>query len=350
MESGLIEIDGSFGEGGGQIVRTACSLAAVTGKACRIFNIRYSRRQPGLRPQHVAGVRALAQLCDAGIEGDQVDSRELLFRPGQIRAHHLMVNVETAGSITLMLQALLPAIVASGKPATIEFEGGGTDTSHAPTFDYFEQVFLWFLRRAGIAAEISVGRRGYYPKGGAAAGFRVASAKLGSIHLIDRGRLERVTLISRASEILARRRVAERQIEGALGVLEGLHVPARSHFEYHFSFSPGSSICVIAEFANTVIGASALGAPGKMAEDVGREAAGDLARQLRDSACLDRYMADQILPYLALGGRGSGATVAEITSHCWTNMGVIERFLDGLFEVADRTIMWAGEAPRPGVT
>ncbi len=259
-----------------------------------------------------------------------------------------MVKVETAGSITLIIQALLPAIVAAKTPVTVEFEGGGTDTSRAPTLDYLEQVFLRLLRRVGVVAEISVARRGYYPKGGAALRFQSGSANLGRIELLERGALRRVTLTSRASEALARRRVAERQIEGALGVLGTLSVPARSDFEYHFSFSPGSSFCAVAEFDNSVIGASSLGAPGKMAEDVGREGAAKLADQLRESACLDRHMADQILPYLALAGDRSAATVSEITSHCRTNMWVIEKFLEGRFEVRERTITWAGPARRGG--
>ncbi len=336
----MVEIDGSYGEGGGQIVRTACSLAALTQSRCRIFNIRQARRQPGLRPQHLASVRALAQLCGGQVEGDEIDSREILFQPGQTTARHLTVKVETAGSITLMLQALLPAVVAARRPMTIEFEGGGTDTARAPTLDYFQHVFLWFLHRIGVVVELTVTRRGYYPRGGAALRVQIAASGLRRIELLDRGPLKKVTLLSQASEILKRRKVAERQIQGALTVLEPGRFPVRSNFEYNFSFSAGSSFCAVAEFAHTVIGSGSLGAIGKLAEDVGKEAANEIMEQLRGPACLDRYMADQILPYLALCGDSSSATVSEITSHCRTNMWVIEKFLDGRFKVNDHTIIW----------
>ncbi len=335
-----VEIDGSYGEGGGQIVRTACSLAALTRKPCRIFNIRQARRQPGLRPQHLASVRALAQLCEGRLEGDRVDSCELLFSPQRIAARDLRLKVETAGSITLMLQALLPAVVAARAPITIEFEGGGTDTARAPTLDYFQQVFLWFLRRMGIEVELNLLSRGYYPRGGAAMRVEVAARKPDRLEFRDRGPLKQVTLFSQAAKVLKLRRVAERQIEGALGVLDALHAPVQSNVEYEPSFSAGSSLCIVAEFANTVIGSDSLGARGKRAEEVGKEAADGFVEQFQGSACLDCHMADQILPYLALAGDRSSATVSEVTTHCQTNMWVIEKFLDGRFEVRDDLIVW----------
>ena len=340
MERVQIEIDGSYGEGGGQIVRTACSFAAVTGKRCRIFNIRQARRTPGLQPQHLASVRALAQICSGQLHGDEIGSRELAFTPHQITTPYLRVNVATAASITLMLQALLPAVLALRAVTTIQFEGGGTDTSRAPTLDYFRHVFLWFLRRIGVDAEVEMIRRGYYPRGGAAIRMKVVARKLDRLELVDRGPLRHVTLFSLASPVLEKRKVAERQITGALGALDSLRVPIRSELEYDLSFSVGSALCIVAEFANTVIGSNSLGAVGKRAEEVGKEAAGDFLREFRSSACLDRHMADQILPYLALGGYSSSATVSEVTSHCRTNMWVIENFLDGRFQVRDHTIVW----------
>lgn len=333
----VVQIDGSYGEGGGQIVRTACSFAAVTQNPCRIFNIRQARRQPGLRPQHLASVHALAQLCAASLEGDTIDSRELLFSPRRIIARDLKVDVATAGSITLMLQALLPAVVHTGAPIMIDFAGGGTDTARAPTLDYFQHVFLWFLKRIGIAVEVEVTRRGYYPRGGAAIRVRIEGRSPHHFELVERGALKQLTLFSQAAAILKTRKVAERQIEAALGVLG---MPARTNLEYAPSYSAGSSICIVAEFENTVIGSSGLGARGKRAEQVGKEAAEEFLGQFQGPACLDRHMADQILPYLALAGDGSSATVCELTSHCRTNMWVIEKFLDGRFEVGDQVITW----------
>jgi len=335
-----LEIDGSYGEGGGQIVRTACSLAALTRKRCRIFNIRQARRQPGLRTQHLASARLLAQLCAGRLEGDEIDSRELLFLPGRVAARHLSLKVETAGSITLILQALLPAVVVARAPFAIDFEGGGTDTSRAPTLDYFEHVFAWFLKQMGINLDLTVVRRGYYPKGGAALSVQMRTRNLKLPKLLGRGPLGQVTVWSQAAQALKPRKVAERQITGALGVLDALNLPIVSKVAYHPSFSPGSSLCIVAEFAHTVIGSSNLGAIGKLAEDVGKEAAVSFAEEFGSLACLDRFMADQIMPYLALAGDGASATVSQVTSHCRTNMWVIEKFLDGRFDLRDHTITW----------
>jgi RNA 3'-phosphate cyclase len=236
---------------------------------------------------------------------------------------------------------LLPAAVAAHTPITISVEGGGTDTARAPTLDYFRYVFLRFLQRMGVPVEVDVVRRGYYPKGGAAVGIRVATGEPRRPELRDRGALKEVTLFSQAAKVLKARKVAERQIEGALSVINALGVPTRSSVEYEPSFSAGSSLCIVAEFANTVIGCDALGARGKWAEEVGREAGAGFMAQFQGSACLDRYMADQILPYLALAGFGSSATVSEVTSHCWTNMWVIEKFLEGRFEMRHNLITWA---------
>jgi len=336
----VVEIDGSYGEGGGQIVRTACSFAAVTQKPCHIFNIRSARRQPGLRPQHLASVHALAGLCAASLKGNAIDSRELFFSPGRIVANDLKVRVETAGSITLMLQALLPAAFHSDAPITIDFEGGGTDTARAPSLDYFHHVFLWFLERIGLSVKIEVGRRGYYPRGGAAMAVRVTPGKPDALELSERGAIKQLTLFSHAALILKSRKVAERQLDGALSVLESLGVPTSSNIEYAPSFSAGSSICIAAEFENTVIGCSSLGKKGKRAEDVGREATGGILKEFEGRFCLDRHMADQILPYLAFGGDGSSATVSEVTSHCRTNMWVIEKFLDGHFDLHGNLVVW----------
>jgi RNA 3'-phosphate cyclase len=337
----VVEIDGSYGEGGGQIVRTACSFAALTQKRCHITNIRLARRLPGLRPQHVASVRALARICGGSLEGDAIGSRELAFSPGPIVVADLHVKLETAASITLMLQALLPAAVAAHRPIAISVEGGGTDTARAPTLDYFRYVFLRFLQRMGALVEVAVVRRGYYPKGGAAMRIRVDAGKPRRLEVRDRGALKEVTLFSQAATVLKARKVAERQVEAALSMINALGITTRSSVEYAPSFSAGSSLCIVAEFADTVIGADALGARGKWAEEVGKEAGAGFIAQFQGSACLDSYMADQILPYLALAGFGSSVTVSAVTSHCRTNMWVIEKFLEGRFQMQRNFITWA---------
>ncbi len=177
-QAGVVEIDGSFGEGGGQIVRTAASLAVLTARPLRIFNIRQGRREPGLRLQHLHGLRALAELCGGTLSGDEVGSRELSFIPGRASARDLRVAIPTAGSITLVLQSLIPAALRWPEPITIRFEGGGTDTAMSPTLDYLRHVLLRFLERMGARVEIAVVRRGYYPRGGAEMSAAIAPARM----------------------------------------------------------------------------------------------------------------------------------------------------------------------------
>lgn len=336
----MIEIDGSYGEGGGQIVRTACSLAVLTHSPVRIFNIRLRRPAPGLRPQHLLGVTALAEFSGGRLEGADVGSTELLLHPGSVSTGELQLKLATAGSIPLILQTLIPASLNRSESVMVGFDGGATDTPFAPPLDYLRHVFLWFLERMGISVDIAIARRGYYPKGGARLSAQMKPARPRPLSLLDRGKLRAIFLISQASESLKMRRVAERQLDGALGVSGLQSLPRECSSDYAPSISPGSSICIAAHFDNSVLGASCLGALAKRAEEVGREAAEALLAEIESGACLDRHMADQILLYMALaGGRGS-VTVAEITTHCRTNMWVIEKFLPGRFHVDANLIRW----------
>jgi RNA 3'-terminal phosphate cyclase (GTP) len=336
----VIEIDGSYGEGGGQIVRTACSLAVLTHSDVRIFNIRLSRPAPGLRPQHLLGVTALAEFSGGHLGGASVGSTELLLRPGRVSTGDLHLKLATAGSIPLILQTLIPASLNRSESVTVGFDGGATDTPFAPPLDYLSHVFLWFLERMGIGVEIAISRRGYYPKGGARLSARIRPARPTPLSLLDRGKLTTISLISQASESLKMRRVAERQLDGALNVPGLQSLPRECRSDYAPSISPGSSMCIAAHFDNAALGASCLGAPGKRAEEVGREAAQALLAEIESGACLDRHMADQILLYLALAGGQGPVTVAKITTHCKTNMWVIEKFLPGRFQVEGNLIRW----------
>jgi RNA 3'-terminal phosphate cyclase (GTP) len=214
----VIQIDGSYGEGGGQIVRTTCSLAVLTHNPVRIFNIRLRRPAPGLRPQHLLGVTALAEFSGGRLEGAYVGSTELLFHPGRVSVGELQLKLATAGSIPLILQTLIPASLNRSASVTVGFDGGATDTPFAPPLDYLRHVFLWFLERMGISVEISISRRGYYPKGGTRLSAQIMPARPRPLSLLDRGKLRTIFLISQASESLKMRRVAERQLDGALNV------------------------------------------------------------------------------------------------------------------------------------
>lgn len=340
MSNNFIEIDGSFGEGGGQILRTACSLSAITKKPCRIFNIKSGREKTGLMPQHLFGIQAISKLCDGRLEGDYLGSEEIRFSPREITIKDLSIKIDTAGSITLILQMLILPSLFSNQPVKIIFDGGATDTFFSPTIDCFRYCFLKILEKIGVKTDINIIKRGYYPEGGAKLEAIVYPSKLKGLFLTERGALKKIKVISGASEYLKDKKVAERQIAGVREILGKLNLSIEEIVEYYQTQNPGSQICLIADFENAIIGTDNLGKIGKRAEDVGKEAALELLREQKADSCLDGHSADQILPYIALSAEKSQITTSEITDHCKTNIWVIEKFLDGKFEIKDSVIKW----------
>lgn len=340
----MITIDGGYLEGGGQIVRTALALSAITKKPCHIFNIRQNRPKPGLMTQHLLGIQALVEFCSGSLEGDELGSKEINFFPGEARRDRVSVKIPTAGSITLVLQTLIPAALFSDKPTEISFGGGATDTFFSPTLDYFHYVFLKILKKTvefgPLPIEVNAIKRGYYPEGGAKVNVKIFPSKLKIFNLTERGKLEKIVVFSGTSELLKDKKVAERQISGVREIIGKLKLPTEEKIDYYETQSPGSNLCLVAEFENTIIGADNLGKLGKKAEDVGREAALELLKEQKSGACLDKHLADQILPYMALSQKKSQVYVSEITNHCKTNMWVIEKFIEGKFEIKDNLISW----------
>jgi len=341
----MIKIDGSTNEGGGQILRTAIALSAITKKPCHVFNIRAGRKpRSGLMTSHLNTIRALTRLSQVKLEGDFLNSEEIKFYPGEIKSQNLQIKIRTAGSITLVLHGLiLPALFAD-RPIAISFNGGATDTFFSPTIDHFQFVFLEILEKAGAKININITKRGFYPQGNANLFVEIKppqSHGLKPISLIKRGELKKVLIISGASENLKKRKVAERQVSGAKQILTKLKLPLEEKIEYYSTNSTGSQINIIAQMQNTVFGIDNLGKLGKSAEIVGQEAARDFLKEVKSGACLDKHTADQILPYIALASGKSQITASEITSHCCTNIWVIEKFIDsGKFEIKHNKISW----------
>lgn len=340
MANQIIEIDGSVREGGGQILRTASALSVITKKPCRVFNIRKRRPNPGLQTQHLLGLRALAEFCNGKLEGDYLGSEEIKFLPGEISKKDLHIKIDTAGSITLCLQLILPVAIFALFPIKIFFEGGGTDVPFSPTIDYFKYVFSKFLEKMGQKIEINILKRGYYPEGGGKVEIKIFPNKLKPLQLIERGNFRKILVFSVASEFLKNKKVAERQISGVKSILSKLKLPLETHLEYVKTDSPGSSICIVAEFEKTLIASDNIGKLGKPAEEIGRECALRILEEEKTGTCLDRFLTDQVLIYLALAGKNSKVKIGELTSHAKTNLWLIPQFLNGNFEVKENIVSW----------
>jgi len=338
IEQGVIRIDASYGEGGGQIVRTACALSALTGIACELTRIRAGRSKPGLRPQHCAAVRGLAKLCCASCSPLKPGLEELSFSPGRLSAKDLTLDTGTAGSVGLVLQGLLIAGVGLDRPMRILLRGG-TDVPFAPPADYVRSVLAPLLGRMGYRVDVSVLRRGYYPKGGGVVDVHVRPPETPLLKPLDIPASTEASCcygISHAARVLCERKVAERQRKRAQRKLtDFLHVPAKIAEEYGSSNSPGSGIVVWIETQESILGASALGETGKSAEEVAEEAAERLFRTYHSRASLDPWMGDQILPYLALSDGPSTVSVPNLTRHMQSNMWVLERFLNVRFRIEE---------------
>lgn len=333
----MIVIDGSYGEGGGQILRTSVALSVITGKPVKIVKIRANRPNPGLRPQHLHGILALKELSNAKVKGAQVGSTVLEFIPGKAEPKHIRVPIKTAGSITLVLQALLPAMAFTGGSFEIT---GGTDVPWSPPVDYLKNVTLFAFEKMGLKVELELKRRGHYPRGGGLVTGRVEPwEEMKPLEAVEWSRIERFGGISHAANLPAH--VAERQAKAAKERLEELYnVPVEIETEVSRSLGPGSGIVVWAGTDSLRLGGDALGKRGKLAEVVGREAADELIEALTPGKAADRFLGDQLIPFLAFAGGEIG--VAEITNHLVTNVWVVEQFLGKTFEVEE-------EAGEPGV-
>lgn len=356
----MIILDGSSGEGGGQIVRTALALSSLTGQPFRVTNIRSGRQEPGLKAQHVHCVKALQQLCGAKADGAEIGSTELLYIPGKISAKNLTIDIGTAGSITLLLQAVLLPCMFAQKTHTLTLIGG-TDTEWSIPIDYFTHVIVPQLRRiCGI--EVKMLKRGYYPKGGGSVQIVIkpeikrnefeifeafqAVLKHKAFSLLDHGELASIKGTSHASKELAGAQVAERQASAAKQALAHFKVPIDISVEYAETLSTGSGITLWAIFSKNYdidvenpvrIGADALGAPGKQSEKVGQEAAEKLIKEIESKAPVDSHLADNLIPLLALC-KPSSIKISHITAHTRTNIQVAEAFLGKSFTEKENII------------
>ena len=323
----MIEIDGSHGEGGGQLVRTAVALSAVTGKAIRIVNARAKRGNPGLAPQHVAAVRAVAEVCAADTQGLELRTLSFTFAPRKLKGGTYRFDIGTAGSVTLVLQALMPALLASGEAARVVVTGG-TDIWQAPPADYLAQVMGRHLARMGAPLQFSIARRGYYPRGGGEITIEIAPGTLRPMNVEAPGTLRRLDGAAHVANLPDH--IAERMRAAMLAALGPAARRARIQTRVlggGDAIGRGGSITAWAETEHSVLGAARVARLGVRAETLGEEVGGELRADLEAGATADTHAADQLLVYLALAGGASSFTAREVTSHAETAMWLIGRFL-----------------------
>ncbi|MGV1098153.1 RNA 3'-terminal phosphate cyclase [Thiovibrio sp. JS02] len=335
----MIEIDGSMGEGGGQVLRTSLALAALLAKPLHIHGIRKHRGVPGLKPQHLAGVKALAAICDARLTGAELGSCELTFAPQAAKAGNYSFAIGSAGSVTLLLQAILPALAFADGPSVVRVSGG-THVPWSPSLHYFAEIFLPMLGRLGVHARVANSHYGFYPKGGGWLELLVAPVRV----LAPLARLQplppvRITGSSGVARLPVS--IAERQKNAALDLLAGQRLTAEIEVSEVAAKSAGTFVFLKAEQGACVGGATALGAKGKPAEAVAREAGVELLSYLGEQACLDPHLADQLIPYLALATGPSQFTTSRVSGHLLTNLRVVERILGCCHQ-------WAGKEGGPG--
>lgn len=319
----MINLDGSLGEGGGQILRSALALSMVTGQPFRIENIRANRAKPGLMRQHLTAVRAAVQVGCAQVEGDAIGSTAITFVPGTAKGCDYTFAIGTAGSTTLVLQTVLPALLTAAEPSTLEISGG-THNGNAPTVHFLQKAFVPAIERLGPRVGVELVRHGFYPAGGGMIRVRIEPSKsLAPIEILERGRTTRRLAVASVAGL-----------SGSIAKRELTVIANRLTFDEHElrieqlpdACGPGNVIGIELESEHAAEVFTGFGERGVSAEKVAGRVAADVRRYLALDAPVGEHLADQLLLPMALAGGGAFRT-GPLSRHCTTNAQVIERFL-----------------------
>lgn len=315
----MLVVDGARGEGGGQVARLALALAAATRRPVRVTNIRLGRDPPGLKAGHAAAVRAIAQLCDGRVEGAELGSTEVALRPGVVAGGEFEFAIETAGPVSLLAQAIMPAVVASRQRFSLRLSGG-TNVAWAPQWDDYAHVHLALLRRLGVDADATLVRRGFFPQGGGEVALDVQAASLRRLDLTERGEVRGLKAVVPSHGLP--RHVMER---ASLALAEAFPT-IEIETDFHRGPGTGMAVSVRAECEHSVLGGDAVGRKRVRVEDVVMEAVANLQADLRCGAGVDAHQADQLPVFMALAG-GGAYTCRFVTPHARTVLDMLPEFL-----------------------
>ena len=318
-----IQIDGSQGEGGGQILRTALALSMITGQAFELINIRAGRRKSGLMRQHLVCVQASQEISQAYVEGAELHSQRLYFKPQQIKSGKYQFQIGSAGSTTLVLQTLLPALLLQNQASELTISGG-THNPLAPTADFIEQCFLPALKKLGIEAEFKLNKAGFFPVGAGEIYIKIQPWQhRNKLSLLDRGALQSIGAFAAVLNLAEEAQIAQRE----LAILnQKLKLDTQKQFRLN-GISQGNTLYVKIKYENNVQLFTALGEMRKSAEQIANHLAEQVTQYMKSNAAVDEYLADQLLLPLALG-QGGEFTAQCISEHTRTQAAMIEKFID----------------------
>ena len=332
-DEGPVQVDGSRGEGGGQILRSSLTLSILTGRPVRFTNLRAGRPKPGLRPQHRASLRAAAKICRAEVDGDRIGSQEVFFRPGEVKPGTYRLEIPTAGSACLVLQTVaLPLAMAKGR--SIVDVVGGTHVPWSPSATYLSELWAPWMADIGLPLEVTPGEPGFYPQGGGDVRLRTEGGGVPRPwEAPERGELLEVRGVVTLAQLPVP--IGKRIIVSVLNPLEkrGLK-PLLRISKQPRAPAAGVAIDLVARFEGGVFATTALGRKGRRSEELGAEVVEDLLRFLDGEGTVDPHLADQAILPLALAAGTSRFRTSEATRHLHTNAGTVALFLGERVEIA----------------
>ncbi len=326
----MLEIDGSYGEGGGQILRNAVALSTIFDKPVKITNIRANRPNPGIKAQHYMVIKSIKELSNAETKNLEIGSSNLTFIPDKFNGGDFKFDIGTAGSITLVFQALILASLKTDNKIIIRLTGG-SDIKWAPTWDYFQHVYIPIIKKIGINVEVKLIKRGYYPKGGGEAEITInPCSNIRPLKLDIETEFSKVRGIVNIGQLSSN--ISKRIKHTTIRTLLKNNLLADISIEKSSTLSPGTGITIWTESSNVILGSSVLGERGVSSEEIGKNVVNNLLSEINSNSTLDIYAFDQILPYMAFGKESSTCIVKKISNHAQTNMWLIKQFLNTNFE------------------